>query len=42
MPAGLVIGKAVQIVPLDDADSDAPVVRTITYITTTSEETPGH
>jgi hypothetical protein len=40
VPAGLVIGKAVQIVPLDDADSDERVVRTITYITT-SEETSG-
>ena len=39
VPDGLVIGKAVQIVPVDDADSDEPVVHTITYITTSSETT---
>jgi hypothetical protein len=42
VPADLVIGKAVQIVPLGDTASCDPVARTITYITTSSEETSGH
>jgi hypothetical protein len=39
VPAGLVIGKAVNIVPLPAAGANGPVVHTITYVTTTKTET---
>jgi hypothetical protein len=39
VPADLVIGKTVSILPLPTAGSGAPVAQTITYITTTTTET---
>jgi hypothetical protein len=39
VPADLVIGKAVSILPLTTTDSGEPVVQTITYVTTTKTET---
>jgi hypothetical protein len=39
VPADLVIGKTVSIVPLATAGSGEPVAQTITYVTTTKTET---
>jgi hypothetical protein len=39
VPAGLVIGKSVSVVPLAPAGAGDPVARTITYVTTTTTST---
>jgi hypothetical protein len=45
VPAGLVIGKSVSVVPLAQAGSGEPTAQTITYVTTTTSSTetiPAH
>jgi hypothetical protein len=39
VPAGLVIGKTVSVLPLETSDAGEPVAQTITYVTTTKTET---
>ncbi len=39
VPAGLVIGKTVSILPLQTGDTNEPVAQAITYVTTTTTET---
>jgi hypothetical protein len=42
VPAGLVLGKTVSILPLETSDTNEPVAQTITYVTTTTETIPNN